>query len=191
MTADPGREALAREQADRIAALLDDVRRMASPPERQRVEELVQRLVGLYGKGIERLLELIDEAGALDERMEDLLCADELVSSLLALHGLHPASADARLRAALSRAAPYLEPHGAAVELVGMDTEGVVRLRLRAGRGACASTQAAIEGAIRACVEAAVPEVRRIEVDGGDAHAPRLVQIDVRRSHATAREEPR
>jgi Fe-S cluster biogenesis protein NfuA len=189
-----GREAFAREEADRIAALLDDVRRTAGPPAWQRVEELVERLVGLYGRGIERLLELCDEAGALDDRLRSLICADDLVSSLLVLHGLHPASADARLRAALDRARPHLSPHGAEVELVGIDADGTARLRLRAGRAACASTRAAIEAAIRACVEAAVPEVGRIEVDGGDAHAgaERLVQIDLRRSRAAAaRGDPR
>jgi Fe-S cluster biogenesis protein NfuA len=182
------------DQGDRIAALLDEVRATAGPPTWQRVEELVQRIVGLYGRGIERMLELCDEAGVLDDRLEERLAADDLVSGLLVLHGLHPASAEARLRAALERVRPHLEPHGAEVELVGLDEEGVARLRVRARRALCASTRAAIEEAIRACVEAAAPEVRRIDVDGGDGHAgeARLVQIDLRRSHAVAaREEPR
>ena len=190
----PGREVDPREQADRIAVLLDDVRALAGPPAWQRVEELVQRLVGLYGRGIERLLELVDEVGALDDRLEGLLCADELVSGLLALHGLHPASADTRLRAALDRLRPHLDLHGAEVEIVGVGADGIARLRLREKRAACASTRAAIEEAITACVEAAVPEVKRIEVDGGEGRAggDRLVQIDLRRSRAArAGEAPR
>jgi hypothetical protein len=78
-----------RREGDRIAQLIDDLGAMAGLPVRQRVEELVQRLVHLYGTGLERLMQILG-GDRLDDDARARLCADPLVSSLLVLHGLHP-----------------------------------------------------------------------------------------------------
>ena len=60
------------------------------PVARERAEELVRLVTDLYGAGLERLLEVLADAGRLDEALLDALAADELVASLLLVHGLHP-----------------------------------------------------------------------------------------------------
>jgi Fe-S cluster biogenesis protein NfuA len=180
----------AREQADRIASLLDEVRATAGQPTWQRVEELVQRIVGLYGEGIERLLAIAAASGAPDDRLASLLCEDELVSSLLVLHGLHPVPTATRVERALDRVRGHPGSRGADVALVGIDADGVASLRLLGGRGGCASTRATLARAIEAAVQAAAPEVTRVALD--DDGAEPLVQIDLHRSRAAARgREPR
>ena len=82
-----------RREGDRIAQLVDDLGTIGGAPVRQRVEELVQRLMHLYGTGFARLLHILTpDAGAprVDEATRARLHADPLVSSLLVLHGLHP-----------------------------------------------------------------------------------------------------
>src|SRR5262249_5956444 len=76
--------------SQRIERLLDEVRATCGPSTWQRVEELIRALVGLYGAGLERLLLLAAETGALAGPLRERLCKDELVSSLLLLHRLHP-----------------------------------------------------------------------------------------------------
>jgi len=64
----------------------------ASPAVQARTEELVRLLMQLYGGGLERILSIVDEAGAADPIFSRLV-ADDLVATLLTLHDLHPASA--------------------------------------------------------------------------------------------------
>ena len=56
----------------------------------------------------------------------DELGQDELVGSLLLLHGLHPLSLEARILQALEKIRPYLGSHGGNVELVSVDEDGGV-----------------------------------------------------------------
>ncbi|APR80685.1 Hypothetical protein A7982_06032 [Minicystis rosea] len=175
----------AREQADRIAALLDEVQATVEPPTWQRVEALVEALVGLYGQGIERLLAIVASPEARAERLDALLCEDELVSSLLVLHGLHPVSTAARIEHALERARPHLGAHGVEISLVGVGADGVARLRLSGAHRGCASSLDSLERTLEAAIEAVAPEVKRVELDSPmRSGAERLVQIDLRRSRA-------
>ena len=78
-----------RRESERIAQLIEDLGALAGAPVRQRAEELVRRLIHLYGEGLRRLMGIF--AGRpLDEPTRARLRADALVSSLLVLHDLHP-----------------------------------------------------------------------------------------------------
>ncbi|MEV0715884.1 hypothetical protein AB0H87_14775, partial [Asanoa sp. NPDC050611] len=84
---------------DRIEALIT-ASAAGGAVARERAEELVRLVVDLYGAGLERLLELLHERGALGDDVLDALAADELVASLLLVHGLHPESASTRVATA-------------------------------------------------------------------------------------------
>jgi hypothetical protein len=81
-----------RQESERIAQLIDDLGAIGGAPVRQRTEELVRRLVHLYGAGLAHLLRILggDQAQPLDEAARARIRADALLSSLLVLHGLHP-----------------------------------------------------------------------------------------------------
>jgi len=91
MTAMEGDENLRRE-GERIAQLIEDLGEMAGAPVGQRVEELVRRLMHLYGTGLASLLRILGSAlpQGLDDATRARLRGDELLSSLLVLHGIHP-----------------------------------------------------------------------------------------------------
>ena len=86
---------------------------------RERAEELVRQVTDLYGAGLERILEILDEPGKLDDATLAALAADDLVASLLLVHGLHPHDVETRVAAALDGVRPYLGSHGGDVELLG------------------------------------------------------------------------
>ena len=77
----------------------------------------------------------------------DALVADDLVASLLLVHGLHPESLDNRVEAALASVRPFLAQHGGDVELLGIDEDrGAVRLRLLGSCDGCPSSAVTLQG---------------------------------------------
>jgi Fe-S cluster biogenesis protein NfuA/nitrite reductase/ring-hydroxylating ferredoxin subunit len=132
---------------------------------RERAGELVRLVVELYGAGIERILDTLYESGRLDEVALDALVADDLVSSLLLVHGLHPRSVAERVGGALDDVRPYLGSHGGDVELIDISEGGMVRLRLLGSCDGCASSAATLTLAVEGAIRDAAPEVTSIEVE--------------------------
>jgi Fe-S cluster biogenesis protein NfuA/nitrite reductase/ring-hydroxylating ferredoxin subunit len=161
-----------RAVGERIEELLGQIRATADPATADTAEEVVRLVVELYGAGLERAVEL---AGP--EALE-LLVEDELVASLLVLHGLHPKDTETRVVEALDKVRPYLGSHAGGVELLGVDPEGVVRLRLEGSCDGCPSSTMTVKLAIERAIEEAAPEVTAVEVENLTAERqPQLLQI--------------
>jgi Fe-S cluster biogenesis protein NfuA len=149
-----------REVGSRIERLLAELGADADPAVQRRAEELVRLLVDFYGAGFARVVELADQS--LLERLAD----DELVSSLLIVHDLHPLPTLARVEAALERVRPYLGSHAGGVELRGIDERGVVHLALEGTCNGCQSSTQTVKLSIERAIEEAAPEVTGIDVQG-------------------------
>src|SRR5689334_5476183 len=93
-------EELERESAT-IERLLAELRDLLPLPAWQRVENVLRRVVNLYGVGLGRALEHARAAGAPAPSLTERVASDDLLGSLLLLHGLHPLSTDERVRRAL------------------------------------------------------------------------------------------
>jgi Fe-S cluster biogenesis protein NfuA/nitrite reductase/ring-hydroxylating ferredoxin subunit len=132
---------------------------------RERAEELVRLVADLYGAGLERVLTILHEGGHLGDDMLDALAADDLVSSLLLVHNLHPYDVQTRVEQALEKVRPYLGSHGGDVELLEVTEDDVVRLRLLGSCNGCASSSVTLKLAVEGAIEAAAPEVVNIEVE--------------------------
>ncbi|MEV4208395.1 NifU family protein [Nocardia salmonicida] len=145
-----------RGAGDRIETLLN-ASSAGGVVARERAEQLVREVADLYGAGLARVLELVD--GGTRER----LVADDLIASLLLVHGLHPHDVHTRVRAALDSVRPYLGSHGGDVELLGV-VDGVVRLELSGSCRTCPSSSVTLELAVEDAVRAAAPEIESIEV---------------------------
>ncbi|MCU1520472.1 MAG: hypothetical protein JWM01_1904 [Arthrobacter sp.] len=177
-----------RQAGDRIESLLDALG-AGGAVARGRAEELVRQVTELYGSGLARILEILDARGQLDDATLDALTADELVSSLLVIHGLHPVDLETRVAAALDSVRPYLGSHGGNVELLDISPEGVVRLRLLGTCQGCPSSSVTLKFAVEEAIESAAPEVSAIEVVEAvtPAATPALIPVDallVRMNHA-------
>jgi len=153
-----------RATGERIEALLEAAS-AGGRVARERAEELVRLVVDLYGAGLERLLEIVHEAGRLDDALLDRLAADDLVASLLVVHGLHPDAVATRVARALDGVRPYLGSHGGDVELVGLSDDGTVRLRMLGSCDGCPSSSVTLTLAVETAIRDAAPEVRGIEVE--------------------------
>jgi Fe-S cluster biogenesis protein NfuA len=157
-----------RQRMERIEILLREVERISDPGARACTRELVQAVLDLHGAGLERALEHIAAVGDAGLGLIDVLARDDLVGSLLLLHGLHPLDVETRVRQALDKVRPSLRSHGGEVELLGV-AEGVVRLRLEGSCHGCPSSAATLKSLIEEAICDKAPDVTAIEVEGGTA----------------------
>ena len=153
-----------QERVARMETLLGEIEALEDPEARARAAEMTQVLLELYGEGLARVMDLVAE-GEERERLFEALAADELVSHLLLLHGLHPLDVETRVVRALEEVRPYLQSHGGNVELLGVEG-GVARVRLQGSCDGCPSSAATLKLAIEEAVLEAAPDLEGIEAEG-------------------------
>ena len=127
---------------------------------RELAEELTGAVVQMYGAGLERIVELIE-----DEETRDRLASDELVAGLLMIHDLYPVPIEERVMAALDSVRPYMESHGGNIELLGFE-DGVVKLRLEGSCKSCRASSSTLELAVRQALQEAAPDLLGMDVEG-------------------------
>jgi len=139
--------------------------------------DLVQALMEFHGAGIHRMMDIVDEQcgwPALEK-----LGNDELVSSMLLVHGLHPLDVESRVGMALEKVRPLLRSHGGNVELVEVSGT-VVRLRMTGSCHGCSSSADTIKNAIEQSISITAPDITSIEVLGGsDETASKTTALQV------------
>lgn len=149
-----------RTAGDRIQSLLDATS-AGGAAIRERAEQLVNEIVELYGAGLDRIMALVGDPAGPD--IVDRLAADDLVASLLLIHGLHPHEVERRISDALDGVRPYLGSHGGDVHLLEVAGD-TVRLQFAGSCSSCPSSAATLELTIQDAVRAAAPEISSIEV---------------------------
>ena len=150
-----------RTAGDRIQTLLDSCAASGAAAY-ERAQQLVREVVGLYGAGLERIIQL-GEPG-----LAERLATDDLVASLLLVHGMHPHDVHRRVSDALDRVRPYLGSHGGDVDLVEV-TGDTVLLAFTGSCKSCPSSAVTLELAVEDAVRAAAPEICSIEVVTAEA----------------------
>ncbi len=172
---EPQQDAQWRTVGDRIQNLLD-ASAAGGVVAHERAEQLVREVTDLYGAGLERMLGI---AVATRPDLADAFVEDDLIASLLLVHGLHPHDVVRRVEDALDSVRPYLGSHGGDVHLLEVDGE-VVRLRFAGSCKSCPSSSVTLELAVEDAVRAAAPEISSIEVVAAepDATAPAVISAD-------------
>lgn len=153
----------------RVEEVLD---RLADTGDREvcaAAEELVRVLMDFYGSGLARITSRLDP-----DALAPLL-DDELVSSLLALHDLHPEDVRTRIARAL-------DSLGDPVELLGFDeASGTLRLRAAASGGCgCGGAGDGVREAAEAVLASFAPEVTTVELEPAGPPPQPLLQIGTR-----------
>ncbi|MDZ4270478.1 MAG: NifU family protein, partial [Mycobacterium sp.] len=162
---------------DRIEALLD-ASAAGGAAARERAEQLVREITDLNGAGLERLMRLAVRGAP---EVADELGADDLVASLLLVHGLHPHPVERRIADALDTVRPYLGSHGGDVHLldvVGDPGDHTVRLQFSGSCKSCPSSAVTLELAVEDAVRAAAPEITSIEVVAQESNTATVIPAD-------------
>lgn len=184
-----------RTAGDRIQALLD-ASSGSGPLVRERTEQLAGELTDLYGAALERIVSI---AAGSDPDLVSRFAADDLVASLLLVHGLHPHGVRRRIEDALERVRPYLGSHGGDVSLLEVADDPadpdllVARLQFAGSCKSCPSSAVTLEFAVEDAVRAAAPEVTTIEVvvpaSDSDASSSGLIAADSLMSRIHTRDD--
>jgi Fe-S cluster biogenesis protein NfuA/nitrite reductase/ring-hydroxylating ferredoxin subunit len=159
----PDDETRWRGAGDRIQTLLDAAAGSGTVV-RERTEQLAAELTDLYGAALGRIISVTVQAAP---DLVDRFAADELVASLMLVHGLHPYGLERRIEDALDGVRPYLGSHGGDVtllEVVDSQDGPVVRLQFAGSCKSCPSSAVTLEYAVEDAVRAAAPEITSIEV---------------------------
>src|SRR6201986_3459668 len=156
-----------RSAGDRSQTLLD-ARAAGGVAARERAEQLVREVVELYGAGLSRVLATVGDQA--NPRIVDRLVADDLVASLLLVHGLHPHDVHRRVCDALDRVRPYLGSHGGDVHLLDIVGD-TVQLQFAGSCKSCPSSAVTLELAVEDAIRAAAPEISSIELVTPEAAA--------------------
>jgi Fe-S cluster biogenesis protein NfuA len=137
--------------------------------------ELMQSVMELHGVGLEKVLELVAQSSG-GEHLIDEFAQDDLISSLLLLHDLHPDDMETRVLRALEKLRPNLQSQSADAELLGIEN-GVIRLRIHcASGGGCHSpSAAALKGEVEDAIDQAAPDA--IQVMTEEVDHPRPAQL--------------
>ena len=170
-----------RTAGERIQTLLD-ASSSGGAVARERAELLVREVTDLYGAALMRMMQM---ALAADPGLANRFAADDLVASLLLVHGLHPHDVERRVSEALDSVRPYLGSHGGDVSLLGV-ADGVVRLQFQGSCKSCPSSSVTLELAVEDAVRAAAPEIESIEVVAAEnVSTPSVIPADslMRRVH--------
>ncbi len=156
-------------QGRRIQELVEKIESLATPDARAMLQECLESVLGFYGHGLERILEVVKRN---DRKAYDALLDDGPVRGLLLIHGLHPVDLTTRLNQALEKVRPYMKSHGGNVELIGLEDD-VAKLRLQGHCESCPSSTVTLELAVREAIEEACPDLLGFEVENALAGEPK------------------
>jgi len=162
------------ERVEKLVSRLDS----AGDPELRAVAlELVQSVIELHGAALERMIESIVQTPAGERALEEAI-EDDLIASVLLLHGLHPDPIETRVLRALEKTRTYLRTHGGDVELLSID-QGVVRLKLVGSCGSCPSSSVTLKSAVEDALYAAAPDIAEIiaETATAELNSAKLVVL--------------
>jgi Fe-S cluster biogenesis protein NfuA len=134
-------------------------------------KELVQLLMDVHGRGLERVMEIVFDSGNLAPGIIDKLGQDSIVGNLLLLYSLHPDGLEARVEKAVDRIRPRLRKLSCAIELKSID-EGTVRVRLATSARSCGSSTNDLRSIVEDGMYEFAPDVTSLEILGLEEPVP-------------------
>jgi hypothetical protein len=155
-------ETRSQEWIDHIEELVRRAESISDPAARAVTIELLRSVLDLHGAAIERILDIVFESGPAGESIIQHIANDELASSVLLLHDLHPDEVEIRVRRAVEKLQDMFSSLGAELSLISIEA-ATVRLRFESQRTWSGSP---VKASIEKAIAQAAPEITNIEIEG-------------------------
>jgi len=151
------------ELVTRLNSLVEELEQYPDTTVRDKALDLVQIILKLYGESLRRIIATF-EAGPQRDQILGRMANDEVIRSILLIHGLMPVSLYDRVAAKLKELRPFLVSQGCDVELLGVD-DGRARMRLiRSGKGA--PPIAVLKADIEKALSEVAPDLAGLDIEG-------------------------
>lgn len=155
-------EARSQEWIDKIEDLVQRAESLPDPEAREVAVALLGAVLDFHAAGLERVLEIIAGSGVTGEAIIGQIATDDLGSSLLLLHDLHPDNLETRLNRAIRKLQDAFASLGAKISLISVES-GTVRLFFDSSRTWSGTpVRASVENAIFQ----AAPEITTVVIEG-------------------------
>jgi hypothetical protein len=148
--------------AEKIEGLVRKAESIPDPASRAVTIDLLRAVLAFHAAAVERILELVFESGPAGEAVIEKIASDDLASSLLLLHNLHPEDMETRVNRAVRKLDEMFLSIGAKLLLVSMETD-TVRVHFESQRPFSA---APVKNSIEKEILQAAPEITSVIVEG-------------------------
>jgi hypothetical protein len=155
-------ETNSQEWIDKIEQLVHRAESLPDANARNTAVELVQAVLDFHSAGLERMIAIASDYGPDGEALIERIAMDDLTSSMLLLHDLHPHDLETRLNRAIRELQKMFASLGASLSLISIEPE-MIRLQFES-RGAWAGT--AVRASIENAIFQAAPEIENVIVEG-------------------------
>jgi Fe-S cluster biogenesis protein NfuA len=160
-----------QEQVRQLGKLVAQFDQLPDSAAKAAGNELVQLLMDVHGRGLERAMEIVFDAGDLAPGIIDKLGQDPIVGNLLLLYSLHPDELETRVNKAVERMRPRLRKLSCTVELERVQ-ESSVRVRLTTSGHNCGSSAGDLRSIVENGMYEFAPDVTSLEIVGLEEPRP-------------------
>ena len=166
-----------QEKIRQLGTLVGELDQMPDGGPKVAARELIQLLMEVHGSGLERMMELVFEAGTPGEELIARFGRDPLVRNLLLLYSLHPDDLETRVVKALNSVSPRLKKLDGAVEVVRI-AEGAVQLRVLSSGHGCGSTAKSLKAIVEEAIYELAPDLTSLEIFEPEESSSGFVSLD-------------
>ena len=160
-----------QEQVRQLGKLIAQFDELPDGATKTAARDLVQLLMDIHGRGLERVMEIVFDSGDSGQKIIDRLGQDSIVGNLLLLYSLHPDGLEARIQSALDRMRPQLRKLACTIELENVQ-EGAVQVRLATSGHSCGSSTKDLRSIVEDGMFEFAPDVTSLEILGLEEPTP-------------------
>ena len=152
----------AQEWIDKIEELVCRAESFSDPKARAVAVDLLQAVLDFHSAGLNRLMEIVADSGVAGEAIIERIALDDLTSSMLLLHDLHPDDLETRINRAVLELQDVFASLGAKLSLVAIEPR-TVRLRFDSAR---AWSGTPVRASVENAIFQAAPEMESVIIEG-------------------------
>ncbi len=147
---------------DKIEGLVHRAESLSDPKARGVAVDLLQAVLDFHAAGLDRVMEIVAASGPAGESIIERIAEDDLTSSMLLLHDLHPDDLQTRIDRAVYKLQDMFASLGAKLSLIAIDP-GTVRLQFDSARTWSGTP---VRSSVENAIFQAAPEIETVVIEG-------------------------
>lgn len=151
-----------QEWIDKIEELVRRAESLDDPEACAVVIDLLRAVLDFHAAGLKHVMEIAADCGAAGAAIIERIATDDLTSSMLLLHDLHPDDLETRINRAVCKLQEMFTSLGASLSLVTIEP-GIVRVHFDSARAWSGNP---VRDSIQNAILQAAPEVENVIIEG-------------------------